>query len=128
MQKTDNAQLEPNVYAAICPSREVLAMIGEKWVSLVVGALNGKTLRFGELKRICEGVSQKMLTQTLRKLERDGLVIRTSYSNELVLRVEYKLSELGESLVPLVTLAKQWAEDNLKQIEQHRKLADSSEP
>ncbi len=128
MQKTDNAQLEPNVYAAICPSREVLAMIGEKWVSLVVGALNGKTLRFGELKRICEGVSQKMLTQTLRKLERDGLVIRTSYSNELVLRVEYKLSELGESLVPIVTLAKQWAEDNLKQIEQHRKVADSSEP
>ncbi|MEL7224554.1 MAG: helix-turn-helix domain-containing protein, partial [Cyanobacteria bacterium J06576_12] len=52
---------KPNVYAAICPSREVLALIGEKWVSLVIGALENKPMRFGELKRVCEGVSQKML-------------------------------------------------------------------
>lgn len=113
-------QAEPNVYAAICPSRAVLAMIGEKWVTLVVGALDQRVLRFGELKRICQGVSQKMLTQTLRKLEKDGLVSRTSYSDEMVLRVEYQLTELGQSLVPVVNSVKDWAESNLKQIEQHR--------
>lgn len=120
MNSVSNTELVPNVYAAICPSREVLAMIGEKWVALVVGALDGKTQRFGELKRVCEGVSQKMLTQTLRKLERDGLVLRASYSNEMVLRVEYQLTPLGQSLVPVVNTVKAWAEDNLKQIEQHR--------
>lgn len=122
MSDLEQRATEPNVYAAICPSREVLAMIGEKWVSLVVGALNDKTLRFGELKRVCEGVSQKMLTQTLRKLERDGLVARTSFSNEMVLRVEYQLTPLGQSLVPVVNMVKAWAEENLKQIEENREL------
>lgn len=125
MSSESNTELVPNVYAAICPSREVLAMIGEKWITLVVGALDDKTLRFGELKRVCEGVSQKMLTQTLRKLERDGLVLRVSYSNEMVLRVEYQLTELGQSLVPVVNTVKSWAENNLKAIEEHRATADS---
>ena len=120
MAKTYTEKSAPNVYAAICPSREVLALIGEKWVALVIGALNGRVLRFGELKRVCEGVSQKMLTQTLRKLERDGLVVRQSYSDELVLRVEYQLSELGQSLVPVLAQTKQWAQDNLQAIEEHR--------
>ena len=111
----------PNVYAATCPSRDVLAMIGEKWVSLVIGALDQHVLRFGELKRICEGVSQKMLTQTLRKLERDGIVIRTVYSEALPLRVEYRLSELGQSLVPVVKMVTEWAEVNLHEIEDNRR-------
>jgi DNA-binding HxlR family transcriptional regulator len=68
MVEDRNLNLKPNVYAAICPSREVLASIGQKWVSLVIGALDGKVMRFGELKRVCGGISQKMLTQTLRKL------------------------------------------------------------
>ena len=113
-------ELKPNVYAAICPSRQVLALIGEKWVSLIIGALRNNTLRFGELKRVCEGVSQKMLTQTLRKLERDGLVIRTSYSDEMILRVEYQLTDLGKTLIVIVDTAKNWAEENLHQIEQNR--------
>ena len=117
-------QLAPNVYAAICPSREVLVLIGEKWVSLIVGALDHRVLRFGELKRICEGVSQKMLTQSLRKLERDGLVIRTVYADELPLRVEYRLSELGQSLIPVVRMAKHWAEQHLREIENNRRVFD----
>ena len=117
---------QPNVYAAICPSREILAMVGEKWVSLVIGALETKVLRFGELKRICEGVSQKMLTQTLRKLERNGLVIRTLYADQLPLKVEYRLSELGRDLLPVVLAAKRWAESNLYRIEAHRTLYDKS--
>jgi DNA-binding HxlR family transcriptional regulator len=113
-------ELKPNVYAAICPSREILALIGEKWVSLVIGALEGGVLRFGELKRVCEGVSQKMLTQTLRKLERDGLVVRTLYTDTLPLKVEYQLTDCGKSLLPIVHGARSWAEENLRQIEENR--------
>lgn len=126
MSDEQNSELKPNVYAALCPSREVLALIGEKWVSLVLGALNGKVLRFGELKRVCEGISQKMLTQTLRKLERDGLVIRTLYAETLPLKVEYRLSPLGESVLPVVQLAKSWAEENLRQIEKNRIAYDAN--
>lgn len=125
MSKKKEQKLAPDVYAAICPSREVLALIGEKWVSLIVGALDQKTLRFGELKRVCEGVSQKMLSQSLRKLERDGLVIRRAFDDELVLRVEYTLSDLGQTLVPVVNIAKVWAENNLHQIEVCRAEYDS---
>jgi DNA-binding HxlR family transcriptional regulator len=119
-----NLELKPNVYAALCPSRDVLALIGEKWVTLIIGALEGKVMRFGDLKRFCEGISQKMLTQTLRKLERDGLVIRTLYTEVLPIRAEYQLTELGKSLLPIVQAAKLWAEENLNQIEENRRLYD----
>lgn len=110
MSQRRMVEVKPNVYAAICPSREALALAGEKWVLLVIGALEGRTLRFGELKRVGEGISQKMLTQTLRKLERSGLVIRTVYADMLPLKVEYHLSELGESLLPIIQAARLWAE------------------
>jgi DNA-binding HxlR family transcriptional regulator len=119
-----NLELKPSVYVAICPSREVLALIGEKWVSLVIGALEGKVMRFGELKRVCEGISQKMLTQTLRKLERDGLVMRSLYSEILPIKSEYGLTELGKSLLPILQHTKSWAEENLFQIEANRVLYD----
>lgn len=126
MVNYQNLELKPNVYAAICPSREVLALIGEKWVSLVIGALEDKVIRFGELKRVCEGISQKMLTQTLRKLERDGLVMRTLYTDVLPIKAEYQLTELGTSLLPIIRAAKLWAEENLHQIEENRLLYDKS--
>jgi DNA-binding HxlR family transcriptional regulator len=126
MMSNQDLELKPNVYAAICPSREVLALIGEKWVSLVIGALEGKVMRFGELKRVCEGISQKMLTQTLRKLERNGLVVRTLYADTLPLKVEYQLTKLGESLLPIVQAAKSWAEENLRQIEENRVLYEKN--
>jgi len=124
MAKHQSQRLKPNVYTAICPSREVLALIGEKWVTLVIGALEGKVMRFGELKRFCEGISQKMLTQTLRKLERDGLIKRTLYADVLPIKTEYQLTELGQSLLPIVQAAKAWAEANLHQIEENRVLYD----
>jgi DNA-binding HxlR family transcriptional regulator len=126
MMSNQNLELKPNVYAAICPSREVLALIGEKWVSLIIGALENKVLRFGELKRICAGISQKMLTQTLRKLEHDGLVMRTLYADTLPIKTEYQLTELGRSLLPIVQAAKLWAEENLHQIEENRVLYNKS--
>jgi DNA-binding HxlR family transcriptional regulator len=117
-----NLEPKPNVYAAICPAREVLALIGEKWVSLIIGALASRVMRFGELKRVCEGISQKMLTQTLRKLERDGLVTRTLYADTLPIKAEYQLTELGKSVLTIVRSAKSWAEENLHQIEKNRLL------
>ncbi|HEY9644257.1 MAG TPA: helix-turn-helix domain-containing protein [Coleofasciculaceae cyanobacterium] len=126
MVNHQNLELQPNVYAAICPSRAILALIGEKWVSLVIGALEGKVMRFGELKRVCEGTSQKMLTQTLRKLERDGLVMRTLYTDTFPIKAEYRLTQLGESLLPIVKAAQSWAEDNLHQIEENRAVYNKS--
>jgi DNA-binding HxlR family transcriptional regulator len=126
MMSNQHLDLKPNVYVAICPSREVLALIGEKWVSLVISALEGKVLRFGELKRVCEGISQKMLTQTLRKLERDGLVMRTLYADTLPIKAEYRLTKLGKSLLPIVQAARSWAEENLHQIEKNRVLYNKS--
>jgi len=117
---------KPNVYASICPSRELLALIGEKWVSLIIGALNGNTLRFGALKKICDGVSQKMLTQTLRKLERAGLVTRTVYPDALPLKVEYALTSLGCTLVPVLTILKGWAQENLHQVAINRDHYDQA--
>lgn len=114
-------RLKANVFAENCSSREVLVLISEKWVCLVVCALSKqKALRFGELKRRCEGVSQKMLTQTLRKLERDGLVIRTVYADKLPLKVEYQLSPLGKNLVPVIQQVKSWAETNMDKINKNR--------
>jgi DNA-binding HxlR family transcriptional regulator len=121
-----NSELKPNIYLAICPSREVLALIGEKWGALIIGALDDKVMRFGELKRFCEGISQKMLTQTLRKLERDGLVMRTLYTDILPIKAEYRLTELGKSLLPIVQAAKLWAEENLHSIEENRLFYDTS--
>lgn len=126
MSEHRTVSAKSNVYAALCPSREVLALIGEKWVSLIIGALENKTMRFGELKRVCEGVSQKMLAQTLRKLERSGLVIRTVYADVLPLKVEYHLSELGKSLLPIVQTTKLWAEKNLFEIRKNQALYDDA--
>lgn len=126
MVNHQNLEIKPSVYASICPSREVLALIGEKWVSLIIGALECKVMRFGELKRVCEGISQKMLTQKLRKLERDGLIMRTLYADILPIKVEYRLTELGKSLLPIVRVSKLWAEENLHQIEGNRVLYDKS--
>lgn len=95
-------------YAAGCPSRRLLDRIGDRWTVLVVGTLADGPRRFSEIRRAVEGVSQKMLTQTLRGLERDGLVTRTVYG-EVPPRVEYELTTAGETLrVPLKAL-EQWS-------------------
>ena len=92
------ARMKWDVYNEHCPTRIVLDRIADKWTVLIVGALEDKTKRFGELRREIGGVSQKMLTQTLRGLERDGLVARTIYAS-VPPKVEYSLTELGRTLV-----------------------------
>jgi len=107
----------PDAFAAACPSRQVLARIGEKWSLMAIVALADGSVRFGGLMRRLEGVSQKMLSQTLRNLESDGLVTRRVY-DERPLRVEYALTGRGLSLLPLALSLKEWAEANLHAIVQ----------
>lgn len=100
---------------ANCPSREVLDRIGDKWSVLILSQLADGPSRFTELARAIEGVSQKMLTQTLRGLERDGLVTRTVHAS-VPPRVDYELTRLGRTLsAPLHTL-KAWARDHMTDV------------
>ena len=97
---------------ARCPTRQVIARIADKWTMLVITALEGEeVLRFSELRRRIEGVSQKMLTQTLRELERHGLVRRRDFG-EVPPRVEYDLTALGRSLAGLVINIEEWVTAN----------------
>ena len=108
-----------NVRSERCGSRRVLDLVADKWAVIVIYVLSAGTHRFGELQRAVGGVSQKMLTQTLRGLERDGLVERKVYP-EVPPRVEYTLSPLGETLVePLSSLCR-WAEEHFWEVERAR--------
>jgi DNA-binding HxlR family transcriptional regulator len=100
--------------------REVLDRIGDKWSLLVIGTLRSGPLRFGELEEAVVGISQRMLTLTLKHLVEDGLVVRTAYG-EVPPRVEYEVTELGRTLVPLVMALAEWAMANHEQINSHRK-------
>jgi DNA-binding HxlR family transcriptional regulator len=102
----------PNVYSSVCPSRRVMAVLAEKWTLLVVAALADGPMRTAELRRCVEGVSEKMLIQTLRKLESYALVSRRSYP-EVPPRVEYRLTPLGRSLARLAGLFGRWVERNV---------------
>jgi len=92
-----------------------LAMISDKWKVLILCKLRTQTLRFNELMRQLKGVSQRVLTQQLRELEYDGLVERKVYA-EVPPRVEYSLTALGRSLVPVLDQLENWARDNSSQI------------
>lgn len=104
-----------NPYRKACPTRQLLDRIGDRWTVLVVGALADGPRRYTELARRIEGVSQKMLTQTLRALERDGLVVRTVHP-VIPPRVEYELSDLGRSLLAPLGALERWAIDNVADV------------
>jgi DNA-binding HxlR family transcriptional regulator len=104
-----------DVFLPDCPARSVLTLLAEKWSMLVLHALGEGTLRTGALRRRIGGISEKMLIQTLRRLEVAGLVIRKSYA-EVPPRVDYTLTDLGWSLSPLVKALDQWVEQHAKTI------------
>lgn len=104
-----------NPYEQGCPTRRILDRIGDKWTVLVVGALGEDTLRFSEIRRRIEGISQKMLTQTLRGLEEDGLVTRT-VTAEVPVRVEYHLTGAGQSLRAPLKALETWSIQHLGQV------------
>jgi DNA-binding HxlR family transcriptional regulator len=109
----------------MCPVREVLDRVGDKWSVFVVATLRHGPKRFSELRRTIEGISQRMLTLTLRGLERDGLVTRT-VTPSIPPRVDYELTSLGTTLmVPLTALA-HWAEEHRATIQASRERYDSA--
>lgn len=112
-------------YARNCPSRQLLDRIGDRWTALILGTLESGPLRFSEVARRIEGISQKMLTQTLRALERDGLVTRTVYA-EVPPRVEYELTALGRSLREPLRALEAWATTHMPDVLDARQRADAA--
>lgn len=111
-------------YHEHCPTRLVLNRIADKWTVLVVILLKDDKKRFSELKREIEGISQKMLTQTLRGLERDGLITRTVYPT-VPPHVEYALTPLGHTLKDLLYTIKTWSETNIDEVLKAQKMYDA---
>ncbi|MBV8696475.1 MAG: helix-turn-helix transcriptional regulator [Bradyrhizobium sp.] len=104
-----------NVYAAACPTRQILDRIGDKWAVLILLLLRDDTRRFNQLRRAIEGISQKMLSQVLKSLERDGLIRRRVIATVPV-TVEYSMTPLGTTLAAAVDPLRDWAEKNLKDV------------
>lgn len=109
------AREQYNAFLAACPSRELLDRLSDKWVTLVIQALADGPRRYSEVSRTVAGVSQKMLTQTLRNLERDGLLER-AVTPSVPVRVDYELTGLGYSLLPVMGAVKNWAEQHMNEV------------
>lgn len=124
-QRRDEARIAYDAFLAGCPSRKVLDRIADKWVTLVLSALAQGPHRYNELSHIIAGVSQKMLTQTLRAMERDGLVAR-KVTTAVPVRVDYALTPLGSSLLTVVAALKSWAEEHIDEIEAARHAYDEA--
>jgi DNA-binding HxlR family transcriptional regulator len=108
-----------SVYGAACPSRQALDRLADKWTVLLVGQLETGPRRFGQLRDGIDGISEKMLTQTLRSLERDGLVVRES-AVATHPRVEYRLTPLGHTLSEPLAAVRAWAERYINDVEAAR--------
>ncbi|WP_092293560.1 helix-turn-helix domain-containing protein [Bradyrhizobium sp. Ghvi] len=107
--------MKPNVYAAECPTRQILDRVGDKWAVLILLLLREEPMRFNQLRRTIEGISQKMLSQVLKSLERDGLLRRRAIATVPV-TVEYSITQLGLTLAATVDPLRDWAEENLKDV------------
>lgn len=114
-----------NAFDPDCPTRVVLDRIGDKWTVLVIGALHDGSLRFSELRARIGGVAPKVLTQTLRAMERDGLLTRTVHA-QVPPRVDYELTALGASLTEPIATLTDWAETHLSRILASRESYDSA--
>src|SRR5580693_5043138 len=128
-QKRAQTKADYDAFLAGCPSRQLLDRISDKWVALVLAALGGdggepRPMRYSELSRRLAGVSQKMLTQTLRSLERDGLLTRT-VTPTVPVTVTYELTGLGLSLHQVIRGIKAWAEANMDEVLANREDYDT---
>ena len=132
------AKAEYDAFLAACPSRKLLDRISDKWVTLILAALGSdgshqlgagcagepRSMRYSELLRLLAGVSQKMLTQTLRSLERDGLITRT-VTPTVPVTVTYELTDLGLSLHQMMCGLKAWAETHMDDVLANREAYDT---
>ncbi|GAB6969035.1 MULTISPECIES: winged helix-turn-helix transcriptional regulator [Komagataeibacter] len=106
-----------DVYAQNCPTRMVLNRIGDKWALLILDCLRDGSARFSVIRRKIGGISQKVLSQVLKNLERDGLVLRTVHATVPV-AVEYSLTSLGETLTQAVASLTHWAEQHMEEVQE----------
>ncbi|MFC9998925.1 winged helix-turn-helix transcriptional regulator [Nocardia sp. NPDC127526] len=122
----ESSGLPADCYSPKCPTRQILDHIAGKWTVLVIDALMHEgTMRYTDLSRRIGGVSQKMLTQTLRSLEYDGFVTRTVHPT-IPPRVEYELTDLGRSLAEPITALRLWTEAHINEIEAARRSAPAA--
>lgn len=122
-ERRAEARIAYDAFLAACPSRQLLERLGDKWTTLVVTALAEGPLRYAELARHIAGVSQKMLTQTLRALERDGLLTRT-VTPDVPVRVDYELTAVGRDLLPVLAAVKDWSERHMPAVLTAREAYD----
>ena len=115
---------EGNAYDPECPTRVVLDRIGDKWTVLIIEVLDAGPRRFNEIRLAIGGITPKVLTSTLRSLAADGLIVREAFG-EVPPRVEYRLTDLGRSLLEPVAALRQWAERNVAEIEGNRNSAEA---
>ena len=113
-------------HSAQCPTRVLIDQLADKWAILVFLALDSKTMRFNSLRREVEGISQKMLGQTLRKLHRNGLVHRHALAT-MPMTVEYSLTEMGDTLLPIIEALRRWSMANIDGVTEARAFYDSTE-
>jgi DNA-binding HxlR family transcriptional regulator len=123
MSATHTGVPAPGTDQQDCPIREVLDRVGDKWSTLIVLRLGNGTRRFNELHREVDGISQRMLTLTLRALERDGLVTRTVYPT-VPARVDYELTDIGRTLLGPITALHEWAVAHRDDIRESRARHD----
>lgn len=112
-----------NPYVANCPTRLILDRVGDKWAVLVLGLLAQDRLRFNQLRREIEGVSQKVLSQTLKSLQRDGLIDRRAFATVPV-TVEYSITPLGKTLATTVDALRIWAEAHIDDVLANQRTYD----
>jgi DNA-binding HxlR family transcriptional regulator len=124
--RRQDAKQQYDAYLAACPSRQVFDMVGNKWVGLIVTALHEGPMRHGELRTRIAGISQKMLTQSLRALEADGLLTRT-VTAAVPPRVDYELTPLGQDLFAVIEPLKRWAEQHMTHILENRSAAGGAQ-
>ncbi|MFC4908930.1 winged helix-turn-helix transcriptional regulator [Actinomadura gamaensis] len=127
-ERRARAKAEFDAYMESCPTSRLMAVLGNKWTTMLLTRLaeNG-TMRHAELARAVPGISAKMLTQSLRGLERDGLVAR-HVTHTVPVQVDYTLTVLGESLMPIVETVREWAERHMPEVDDARARYDTAHP
>ena len=115
--------LKPNVFNRLCPSRDIIFRLSGKWTILILNLLESKPKRFSEIKQQVQGISQKVLTENLRSLERDGLISR-NVLNTRPLMVEYRTTQLSNELLKILSKLTSYAENSMKAILKNNKTFD----
>lgn len=115
-----------DILNAHCPSRTVLRHVTDRWAPMIMSVLGAGPARFGELREAVQGISPKVLTQTLRSMERDGLISR-EVTAQVPVRVDYALTELGRSAAEPIAALRRWAEEHVEVVEANRERFDALE-